>query len=89
MGKVTAIRAALAAGKGIRRIAPAVSAIPAWDRFGACYEFFELAPVRDVELSRFDVWLQAAAGSGSGQTAVSSNPTVIPTEISRSLLTIR
>jgi hypothetical protein len=30
-----------------------------------------------------DVWLQAAAGSGSGQTAVKSSPTAIPTEISR------
>ena len=36
-------------------------------------------------LSRFDVWLQAVAGSGSGsgQTAVKSNPTAIPTETSR------
>jgi hypothetical protein len=35
------------------------------------------------ELSRSDVWLQAAAGSGSGQMAVKSSPTAIPTEISR------
>jgi hypothetical protein len=56
-------------------------AIPAWDQFSACNEFFGLASVHDVELFRFDI--QAAAGSGSGQTAVRSNPTAIPTEISR------
>ena len=39
--------------------------------------------VRDVELSVLMFWLQAAAGSGSGQTAVRSSPIAIPTEISR------
>jgi hypothetical protein len=36
-----------------------------------------------MELSRFDIWLQTATGSGSDQTAVRSTPTAIPTEISR------